>query len=89
MIEGVGGTTHAGSLSEVACTDDKIADYLLTGNLPKRRPGNRSDVQCDPVPPPTPTPVTGATAAAPSGASTHDRLGSLRKVITEAAMPQP
>jgi len=89
MIEGVGGTTHAGSLSGVACTDDKIADYLLTGNLPKRRPGNRSDVQCDPVPPPTPTPVTGATAAAPSGASTHDRLGSLRKVITEAAMPQP
>jgi pimeloyl-ACP methyl ester carboxylesterase len=89
MIEGVGGTTHAGSLSGVECTDNKIADYLLTGALPPRQPGNRSDVQCDPVPPPDPTPVAGATAGAASGASTHDRLGSLRKLITEAAMPQP
>ena len=90
MIEGVGGTTHAGSLSGVACTDDKIADYLLTGALPERKPGNRSDVQCDPVPPPTPTPVAGAAAAAPTGgAAVHDRLGTLRKVIIEAAMPQP
>jgi hypothetical protein len=89
MIEGVGGTTHAGSLSGVACTDDKIADYLLTGALPKRKPGNRSDVQCDPVPPPAPTPVAGAAAAAPAGAAAHDRIGGLRKLITEAAMPQP
>jgi len=28
LIEGVGGTTHAGSLSGVACTDDRIAAYL-------------------------------------------------------------
>jgi pimeloyl-ACP methyl ester carboxylesterase len=89
MIEGVGGTTHAGSLSGVACTDDKIADYLLTGDLPRRKPGNRSDAQCDPVPPPTPTPVAATAKAAPSGSATHDRLGALRKVITEAAMPQP
>src|SRR6516164_5977779 len=34
LIEGVGGTTHAGSLSGVSCTDDRIATYLLTGALP-------------------------------------------------------
>lgn len=54
LIEGVGGTTHAGSLSGVACTDDTIATYLATGELPARVSGNRSDVQCDPVPPPDP-----------------------------------
>ena len=55
LIEGVGGTTHAGSLSGVGCTDDTIAAYLATGALPDRKPGNRSDVRCDPVPPPDPT----------------------------------
>ena len=55
LIEGVGGTTHAGSLSGVACTDDRIADYLLTGKLDPRQPGNASDVTCPPVPPPDPT----------------------------------
>jgi pimeloyl-ACP methyl ester carboxylesterase len=52
LIEGVGGTTHAGSLSGVACTDDTIAAYLDTGVLPHRVPGNRSDKKCAPVPPP-------------------------------------
>ena len=55
LIEGVGGTTHAGSLSGVACTDDRIADYLATGKLPKRKSGRRADVTCAPVPPPNPT----------------------------------
>ncbi|WP_328525479.1 alpha/beta fold hydrolase [Kribbella sp. NBC_00359] len=62
LIEGVGGTTHAGSLSGVTCTDDRIAAYLQTGALPPRKPGNRSDVQCDPVP----APETPAAAAAKS-----------------------
>jgi hypothetical protein len=52
LIEGVGGTTHAGSLSGIACTDDKVADYLLTGKLPTRLSGNRSDAKCAPVPAP-------------------------------------
>ena len=59
LIEGVGGTTHSGSLSGVECTDSLITDYLKTGALPARKPGNRSDVQCDPVPQPVPA---GATA---------------------------
>lgn len=52
LIEGVNGTTHSGSLSGVECTDSLIVEYLKTGNLPARKHGNRSDVQCDPVPPP-------------------------------------
>jgi hypothetical protein len=81
LIEGVGGTTHAGSLSGVECTDNRIADYLLTGALPARLPGDRSDVQCDPVPPPDPAPTT---AALPAGVSTHDRLDEVRKLIVAA-----
>ena len=83
LIEGVGGTTHAGSLSGVACTDDRIADYLLTGALPARVRGNRSDVQCEPVPPPE---ATAPTAAARKSAVTQDRLGKLRDLITAAQL---
>jgi pimeloyl-ACP methyl ester carboxylesterase len=62
LIEGVGGTTHAGSLSGVACTDDTIAEYLKTGALPARQSGNHSDVQCDPVPQPVPEGAAATTA---------------------------
>ncbi|HEV7196774.1 MAG TPA: alpha/beta fold hydrolase [Pedococcus sp.] len=63
LIEGVGGTTHAGSLSGVACTDNRIAAYLATGALPERVSGNRSDVKCPPVPQPNPTPATARMAS--------------------------
>ena len=68
LIEGVGGTTHAGSLSGVACTDNTIADYLASGALPKRVAGNRSDKRCEPVPQPAPTGLASSVAAA-SGSS--------------------
>jgi pimeloyl-ACP methyl ester carboxylesterase len=68
LIEGVGGTTHAGSLSGVACTDDTIAAYLANGALPNRVHGNRSDKQCDPVPPPNPTAAAAKTLSS-TGAS--------------------
>lgn len=55
LIEGKNGSTHAGSLSGVACTDDAIAAYLAHGTVPKRRHGNRSDKVCPPVPQPDPT----------------------------------
>ncbi|GLY06788.1 MULTISPECIES: alpha/beta hydrolase [Actinoplanes] len=55
LIEGVGGTTHSGSLNGIACTDDLIAAYLATGALPDRVRGNRSDVQCEPNPQPDPS----------------------------------
>lgn len=54
LVEGVGGTTHSGSLSGVECTDSIITEYLKTGALPERKRGNGSDVQCDPVPQPVP-----------------------------------
>ena len=85
LIEGVGGTTHAGSLSGVACVDDRIADYLATGALPERQRGNRSDVQCDPVPPPDPT--EGAAAAASSSGSSRSAAPdafSLKKQLLPA-----
>ncbi|MEC3974053.1 alpha/beta hydrolase [Amycolatopsis sp. H20-H5] len=61
LISAPGGTTHAGSLSGVACVDDKVADYLANGTLPVRQKGNHSDAQCDAVPQPVP-----AAAAAPA-----------------------
>ncbi|MEV6491687.1 alpha/beta fold hydrolase [Actinoplanes sp. NPDC051633] len=67
LVEGVGGTTHAGSLSGVACTDDTIAAYLDTGALPNRLRGNRSDKKCDPVPQPDPTAAAAARSADASG----------------------
>lgn len=71
LIEGVGGSTHAGSLNGVACTDNAIAFYLSTGNLPQRVSGNRSDKQCPPVPQPDPTTDAAAKAqTATAGGST-------------------
>jgi pimeloyl-ACP methyl ester carboxylesterase len=55
LVEGVGGFTHSSSLSGVACTDTIVADYLATGALPERRPGNRADVRCEPLAQPDPT----------------------------------
>ncbi|GAA2892603.1 peptidase [Actinoplanes cyaneus] len=54
LIEGVGGTTHAGSLFGNACVDDTIADYLATGALPARVAGIHSDKQCKPLAQPVP-----------------------------------
>jgi len=82
LIEGVGGTTHAGSLSGVACTDDRIADYLATGALPDRKPGNGSDVQCDPVPPPDPTEAAGLTASGSGSSRVAPDVTALRMGLT-------
>ena len=81
-------TTHAGSLSGVSCTDDRIATYLLTGALPTRLSGDRSDVQCEPVPPPDPAPAVAAAAAARagSGVTIQDRLPADLRRITQASM---
>jgi pimeloyl-ACP methyl ester carboxylesterase len=65
LIEGVDGSTHAGSLNGVTCTDSLIAAYLADGSLPARVAGRVSDVKCDPVPQPDPTaPSTLKTQAA-------------------------
>lgn len=79
LIEGVGGTTHAGSLSGIACTDDTIANYFATGALPTRKPGRRSDLQCDPVPQPDPSSAQLRSATPQSGLAPE--LQALRKQL--------
>jgi pimeloyl-ACP methyl ester carboxylesterase len=77
LIAGVGGTTHAASLSGVACVDDAIATYLSTGVVPARRPGRRADKACPPVPQPHPT-ASRSRGLAPQ---------SLRQTLSAARMP--
>jgi pimeloyl-ACP methyl ester carboxylesterase len=58
LIEGKNGSTHAGSLFGVACTDNSIAAYLADGTVPTRLRGTRSDKICPPNPQPDPTSTT-------------------------------
>jgi pimeloyl-ACP methyl ester carboxylesterase len=52
LVAGVGGTTHASSLSGVACVDNTVAQYLRTGVVPARRSGEGPDRRCPRVAPP-------------------------------------
>jgi hypothetical protein len=65
LVEGVGGTTHAASLSGDTCVDNHVAEYLGAGTLPPRKSADGSDAQCDPLPQPEPAPAAPAPAAAP------------------------
>lgn len=53
LIAGVGGITHAGSLSGISCVDNRIAAFLGSGTLPTRLSGTRADVSCPKVPVPS------------------------------------
>jgi pimeloyl-ACP methyl ester carboxylesterase len=64
LIASPGGTSHAVSLFGNACVDNQIADYLATGKLPPRKPGNGPDAICQPLPQPAPTAVAVAAASA-------------------------
>ena len=76
LVEGVGGTTHAGSLFGNACVDDTIAAYLATGALPKRVKANTSDVRCAPLAQPDPSAAEAKRAAPPLGrADLQKRIG--------------
>ncbi|MDG4799964.1 alpha/beta hydrolase [Micromonospora sp. WMMD980] len=79
LVEGVGGTTHSGSLSGVACVDDTIATYLASGELPRRLGGRRSDVQCDPLPQPDPAAIATRSARPDTGVDADRR--ELQKLI--------
>lgn len=54
LIGEPGGMTHADSLYGNKCVDNRIADYLASGKLPARKPGRQADVNCAPLPDPTP-----------------------------------
>ncbi len=87
LIEGEGGTTHAGSLSGVSCVDDAIADYLLTGAVPARTGGDQSDKVCPPVPAPVPETVSAQTASPKVTETLRARaLARLRAGIEDAAL---
>jgi pimeloyl-ACP methyl ester carboxylesterase len=80
LVEGVNGTTHAGSLFGGKCVDGTIAGYLATGALPKRVKADRSDKRCAPLAQPNPTSTT-ATTLKRSADPYAERL-SLQRVIT-------
>jgi len=66
LVATVGGTTHAGSPGlSPRCVRMRIGAYLRTGTLPARRPGQRADVTCRPLPPPRASMAQGFTAALP------------------------
>jgi pimeloyl-ACP methyl ester carboxylesterase len=80
LVEGVGGTTHAGSLFGDECIDNTIADYLATGVVPKRVAGERSDKRCDPIE--RPDPAHDAKAAGKRAAAVSTRLELQRMFVT-------
>lgn len=81
LLEGVGGTTHAGSLNGVLCTDDTIAAYLSTGALPQRVSARHSDKQCAPVPQPQPLGAALRSAAPSASAEKLAARAELQKLI--------
>ncbi len=72
LVAGIGGTTHASSLSGVGCVDNTVADYLRTGIVPMRVSGSRADRRCPRVTPPQPW-----SGAGRSKAGSVDRLSPM------------
>jgi hypothetical protein len=83
LVAGVGGTTHASSLSGVPCVDNAVATYLRSGAVPARRGGNRADRSCSRVLPPAPADV--ARAARAGGQGPHDPMSPLLRRDLRAA----
>ena len=83
-----GGTSHAFSLFGDQCEDGQIAAYLANGTLPVRKPGNRADTTCAPLPVPDPTEAAAsASAMAKSGAAAKTApitRESLQRLIARA-----
>jgi pimeloyl-ACP methyl ester carboxylesterase len=75
-----GGTSHANSLYGDACEDNQIAAYLAHGTLPDRKPGNRADTTCRPLPVPDPTAAAAAAQAKSASTATITR-DSLQQLI--------
>jgi pimeloyl-ACP methyl ester carboxylesterase len=82
LVAGVGGTTHASSLSGVPCVDNAVATYLRTGAVPRRLTGNRSDRHCSRLLPPQPDGAWGRTSGT---APPEDTLSPLLREALSAA----
>lgn len=79
LIAGVGGTSHASSMSGVACVDHSVANYLRTGIVPTRLSGVRADRSCPRLAPPRPL-AAGRVAADPVDAMSP----TLRRELLQA-----
>jgi pimeloyl-ACP methyl ester carboxylesterase len=86
LIAEPGGTTHAGTLFGNACVDNQIADYLATGKLPPRKPGNGPDTTCDPLPQPDPTAPSAAASSATASSAATATPGSGATVVPGRAL---
>jgi hypothetical protein len=81
LVAGIGGTTHASSLSGVPCVDNTVATYLRTGLVPPRLAGNRYDRRCSRLLPPQP----GGVWSRATSAGDVDRLSPLlRQALVRA-----
>jgi hypothetical protein len=80
LVAGIGGTTHASSLSGVDCVDNTVADYLRTGIVPTRVSGSRADRRCPRLAPPQP-----GSGAGRSRAGTVDRLPPMLRLSLQSA----
>ena len=74
LIAEPGGTSHANSLNGNACVDDQVAAYLADGTLPPRKPGNRPDAICAPLPQPVPNTEAAASSTASASSRAATRL---------------
>ena len=83
LVVGQGGTTHASSLSGVACVDDTVAAYLRSGVVPTRRPGTGPDRSCPRLAPPQPGSHAGRVTGGPV-----DRLSPILRQALVAAQTQ-
>ena len=72
-----GGTSHADSLFGDLCVDRTIANYLMSGKLPTRKPAARWDKTCKPLPRPVPT---ASSAREASSSSFSTALSQLRGI---------
>ena len=87
LIAEPGGTTHAGSLYGNPCVDDRIADYLATGDLPERRSGKRADLTCAPLD--RPEPEAAQKTAKKTAEKVAERAGSRElSALRRAALPR-
>ncbi|MDQ6816043.1 MAG: alpha/beta hydrolase [Actinomycetota bacterium] len=78
-----GGTTHADSLAGNLCVDSTIANYLLTGALPPRKPDARWDATCAPLPVPVPTAAASSRAQSSRAAATR----AARRAASRLGLP--
>ena len=80
LVAGEGGTTHASSLSGVACVDDTVANYLASGVTPTRLSGTRADRGCPRLAPPQPSTAGGRVTT-----QSHDTMSPvLRRALLTA-----